>query len=220
MLSSLPGCSAETPAPDGSKQLGGRRIVWDRTPLAEATSESAHKQLVHVPASAPAQQTEGVEPAGTDKFLALETAAEADGNAGELAVQQPAPAREGCSGETEGDAGAPAILSTLSLSCKHVALLTAAAGAVSKAGNDNTRPALACVAVCAWKQLRRQLPGSGNCCRRCSCHNLCLYLAALAVKKCPATPVIIALRRQEATSCNAARSRRSHHIFASGSHAA
>ena len=108
--------------------------MWDRTPLAE----DDHKQPTRMPASAPAQQVEGLELAGTDEFLALETAAEVDGNAGELAIQDPVRAEEGCCGETEGGAGAPAILSTLSLSCKETVLGMAAAGAVSDAGEDNT----------------------------------------------------------------------------------
>ena len=93
----LPGCFAETPSPDGSKERGGRRIVWDRTPLAEG----AHKQPAHMPASAPALQVQGLELAGTDEFLALESAAEADGDAGELTVQDPTCA-EGAAEEGQG----------------------------------------------------------------------------------------------------------------------
>ena len=134
MLSSLPGCSAGTPSPAGSKQLGGRRLLWDRTPLAE----DAHRQLAHVPASAPAQESEGLELAGTDEFLALETAAEVDGNAGKLDVPDPVCVEEGSSGGTDGNAGEPAVLGIFSLSCRHCVPENAATDAVSDKGEADT----------------------------------------------------------------------------------
>ena len=168
--------------------------MWDRTPLAE----DAHKQPAHVPASAPAQQTEGLELADTDEFLALETAAEVDGNPGELAVQDPVHAEAGCSRETESNADAPAILTTLSLSCKQVVLETAVATGSEQCrqGNNPTSNSLSGMRklrVRSRKQLHRQLPGIEWLQAQLQC--LCSCLAALSVM-CAATPFMMVMRRQ------------------------